>query len=500
MGTSFEDIPSTPVPELRRFDHISAASGVTAVPLDEELAYDPSQTDSDGSSYEDDPSVKPDTAEMVVAPSMQPPEPQPAQQKPAEPQQQAQPQQPPKKPPARRRSPVVPILVASLALLTAMGGVVFLLLPTGGETTDEQIARLEIEDPFAEPMPTPTPSAAATDGNDGAADVEPEPDAPDPEPEPDAPDPEPEPEPDAPDPEADVADPTLPLFKPELPKAPRRLPHRPQKFTHPPPGGPLQFQAVDASRRRDCPAALAAVQKGMREVSIDHATLYKGAWFCFNEAYQRRLEQAEAVTWDDFTYQLPHFEGPPETKAAAIRENKDLEKLPSWYRPAVGGLGYRLEQFSADPQMDEVLVDLFGEPTIADHLAKDLHMEALAAVGLSRIPPDDREPVMEEAWARRVYVLASALKGRPGRLLDAHRRELIPELRALLDEATTQRMGPDGDLREVPKMVLEARQVAEGNLPPPTQKKITAPKPVDPRLLEPDLGEEETIEVNRAGG
>ncbi|MEM6929552.1 MAG: hypothetical protein AAF602_21610, partial [Myxococcota bacterium] len=112
----------------------------------------------------------------------------------------------------------------------------------------------------------------------------------------------------------------------------------------------------------------------------------------------------------------------------------------------------------------EVLNDLFGEATIADHLAKDVHMEALAAVGLSRVPPDDRTPALIDAWARRVYFTAWALRNRPGRSIDGHRKELMPDLRALLDEAS---LVPEDTKWAVPKVVTQARAVGEGNAPPP---------------------------------
>ncbi|MEO0601140.1 MAG: hypothetical protein AAF211_06875, partial [Myxococcota bacterium] len=265
-------------------------------------------------------------------------------------------------------------------------------------------------------------------------------------------------------PEAPPPEPPKPLFNPDLPPAPRRLPLRPTQYTQPPPGGPLQYEAVSAARRRDCPTAMAAVQKGMQDVSIDHATLYRGTWLCFNEAHQRKLEQDESPTWADFAYKLEHFEGTPEAMKAASDKDAKRRQFPRWYRDPVGGIEYRLKNYTEDEQMVEVLNDLFGEATIADHLAKDVHMEALAAVGLSRVPPDERTPALIDAWARRVYFTAWALRNRPGRSIDGHRKELMPDLRSLLDEAT---LVPEDTKWAVPKVVTQARAVGEGNAPPP---------------------------------
>lgn len=255
-----------------------------------------------------------------------------------------------------------------------------------------------------------------------------------------------------------------PLFDPDLPAAPRRLPLKPQRYTQPPPGGPLQYEAVSAARRRDCPTAMAAVQEGMRDVSIDYATLYRGTWLCFNEAHQRKLEQDESPTWGDFVYQLVHFEGAPEAMAAASDRDPTRRRYPRWFRDPVGGIEYRLKQYAEDEQMVDVLDDLIGNASIADHLAKDVHLEALAAVGLSRVPPAERTPAQIDSWARRVYFTAWALRNRPGRLLDAHRKELVLELRELLDDATSS---PEGTSWPVPKVVAQARLVGEGHAPAP---------------------------------
>jgi len=253
---------------------------------------------------------------------------------------------------------------------------------------------------------------------------------------------------------------TAPLFRPELPPAPRRLPTRPILYTQPPPAGHLQTRSVNAYRRRDCSAALDAIAEGMAQ-SIDHAVLYRGAWLCFEKAHQERLARAEAATWNDFVHLLEHFEGTPEMMASATRSHPDRRNRPRWYRAPVGGIEYRLERFTEDEQLVDVVDDLFGRPTVADHLAADVHLEALAAHGLSRLPPDERTPALVDSWARRVYYTAWALRHRPGRRIAVARPELLPELRRLLDEATRP---PEGSDQAVPEPVLEARRIAESTV------------------------------------
>jgi serine/threonine protein phosphatase PrpC len=251
------------------------------------------------------------------------------------------------------------------------------------------------------------------------------------------------------------------LFAPELPPDPRRLPHRPTQYTQAPPGGATQWAAVQAARNHNCPKALDVVTKGMF-VSIDHATLYASSWFCFNETNQRPLALAEVDHWKDFGFLLPHFEGSQERREQV--ETDEQRELPLWYRPAVGGIEYRLEAWAgsgADDLMADVLADLLGEPAVADDLSKDLLLEATAAAGLSQIEEPDSAAI--QWWARRVYVTARALNGRPGRMLEAHRPEVLPRIRALLDIATTPRELPeedlaDGETEPVPAPEAEAEE------------------------------------------
>ena len=293
------------------------------------------------------------------------------------------------------------------------------------------------------------------------------------------------------------------VFAPEIPTPPRRLPHRPMRFTQPPPGGPLQWEAVQAARNHECRDAIEAVAEGMR-MSVDHATLYSQAWFCFNETHQRPLAERTIRDWQDFVFLIPHLEGPPETREQHLDE-KTLE-FPEWYQPAVNGIEFRMEYWSNSDNKDKmgmVLSDLLGEPTLADHLAKDLLLEAFAAEGLSRVENPDARVV--NWWARRVYVVSSALNGRIGRMLEAHRPELVPQLRAMLErsikapELTEEQIAAGETPREIPSVVTQAHEVAVGLQPAPDAVKKATVR-VRPAILEPtdeDLRDERGTKVYR---
>ncbi|MEN0067795.1 MAG: hypothetical protein AAGA48_37045 [Myxococcota bacterium] len=267
----------------------------------------------------------------------------------------------------------------------------------------------------------------------------------------------------------------LPLFDPRLPPPPRRLPTRPTRYLQPPPGGPFQFEAVAAVRRRKCSEAMRFQQLGM-SMTPDHATLYRGVWLCFNEAHQRKLEQARAMNWEEFAELLPHFEGDQRQAKLARNQNSSKQSLresdlswhrtegPRWAKTPTEGLEYRLWRVVEDSKMVEVLTSLFGEATVADHLVKDLFFEVLAAEGLSRVSLKERNDRLIDAWARRVYVAEWALRQRPGRLIDAHRKEVMSELRQRLDAATT---APDGAEGWLPKRVRQARSAGRGETPIP---------------------------------
>lgn len=473
MGTSFEDVAPTPVPEPKRFDDAMASAGSahTAVPLDDDLSDPRAPSDSGAGGYvvyeeeAADPKTEPKTegasdAQATPAPLQPPPSAQ------AQPPQAAQPQPPPPnlKKPARRRAPVLPLLVASGALLAAGFVLVLLLLPDSGDAMSDPLegspGAAVIHDPSAVAAPEPDPrSTEARDPNPTQADP--------PAPEPEVP-PAPEPAP------GGSCPPDLPVFDPELPAAPRRLPHRPSSCTQPPPGGAEQFRAVDAARRRECAVSLENVQVGMVK-SIDHCRLYSTAWLCFNEAHTRPMENVVAKDFHDLQFQLWHLEGTPEAKNLAVGRDPTLEKRPAWYRPAVDGLEYRLEAWNRDGRFADYIADLRGEPNVADDIARDVHLEALAAAGLACVPPSERTPAMEMAWARRVYVVASALRGRAGRLLNQHRSSLVPTLRELLDKSVADYVGPDGKVVPVPAVVREAYDVGAGNKEVPD---VERPRPV----------------------
>jgi hypothetical protein len=234
------------------------------------------------------------------------------------------------------------------------------------------------------------------------------------------------------------------------------------------------------------------------DTSIDYARLYNQAWLCFVDAHERPLEQAKVSTWEDFRYVLPHFEGTPEEQAGAVERDPSLLNVPAWYRPAMDGIEFRLERYgnsTDDDKMVDVLNDQFGEPTIADHLAKDLHMVAIAAVGLSNVETPSEE--VQEWWARRVYVASKALHGRVGRTIERHRPELIPVIRELLKDATEA--APDEGA--VPDRVRLAHDVGLGKVGAPTkkiEKKVEYVPPKEPSL--DDLGgNDDPARVERAG-
>jgi serine/threonine protein phosphatase PrpC len=344
----------------------------------------------------------------------------------------AQPQPEPARPSARRQAeirggrkrrrnrPMLLVIGAVGIALALCLGVVAISLPSGPAAGDE-VAMLDVTAPdgMAPAQPPPSPSELSPS----------------------------------------EYEPTTSLFAPKLPADPRRLPKRPQIYTQPPPGGATQWAAVQAARNRDCAKALDVVKNGML-VSMDHAPLYDSAWKCFNDTHQRMLAQAEVERPEDFSFLVHHFEGPPDEREE--RESAEVKALPIWFRPAVGGIEYRLEAWSKSGPEDlmiEVLADLIGEPSVADHLARDLLMEAEAAAGLSRVEDPDEQVI--DWWARRVFVTTRAMHGRPGRLLEQHRANVVPRIRALLAEATTPRAPED-----IPKRAAVTAVSADGATEP----------------------------------
>lgn len=482
MATSFEDVPATPVPDPKRLEDGALGASLTAVPVDDENTFDSTPSyrrtpDSGGASYvvyEDHPVAEPprtptQTApEPVEAPTPQVPQVPEAQgdQAPAKPQTVAV----TKKKKRSTAMKLIPIVLAGGLLATAgLGAVLFIT------ASDDQTATTS---------PQPADGAAATVKVDKPTPAEARPVPV-------------EAQPGDPEPEAVV----MPLFAPQLPAAPRRLPHRSTRYTQPPPGGQVQFGAVNSARNKECSKSLDQVQRGM-SISIDYARLYNQAWLCFADAHQRPLEQASVDNWEDFRYVVPHFEGTPEDHKEALAADETLLNLPQWFRPAVDGIEFRLERYADSNDKDrlvDVLNDQFGEPTVADQLAVDLHLVALAAEGLSRV--EDPTDEVAEWWARRVYVATRALNGRVGRVIERHRHELIPVVRDLLKSATEARELADGGTKPVPTVVQTARDVALGKLPPPNNKPVKKEKYVP--LKEPsldDLTDDGPTTIRRAGG
>jgi len=470
MGTSIEDVPATPPPEPKSFEDSGAPSGMTAVPMDDEQITDLSggnrEKDAGGGYIVYEPTTdaneKKQRQEVVITTG------QPAPQRPRNPDGGALGGAVPKVVPAeRKRSPALPMVVATLALLMALGATTLLLLPDSrSRPVDEDLAIVVPGDERAGSTPGAFDADAAMSTATATS-----------------------------DPATQGLD--APLFAPKIPPGPRRLPHGSGTHTQAPPGGTLQNEAMNAVKRKDCPRALLAIQRGMREVSPDHAVLYRSAWVCFTDAHQRPLMAAQAATFDDFQLLLPHFEGAPELRRNPTSE--ELKRMPVWGRPALDGIEFRLEQWADDPEMHEVVAGLFGEPQLADTIAIDLHLVALAAEGLSRIPPEMRDPRIEETWARRVYVVSRGLNGPAGRMLGQHRRDILEIVRDLQTKATTPRdPGNGAEPWPVPAMVLEAKDAGEGLRPVIAAPK---PKPINLRDLEPDLAieEEGEIDIERSG-
>lgn len=453
MTASVENVPATPVPDPTRLDDMPLSASLTAVPLDDDedlLANNPSNRptlDAGEPSFvaqEDAP-----VPDLPDARDLPPSEPQVAQ----------GPQ------PAQRPAPIaelppdtfsvektwrsvalraVPIVLAGGMLAAAgLGAVLFLT-----SSNDEEMAATASENPSSVKVEQAAPVEPSDLGEPAVADAELEPEV-------------------------------QTLFRPEVPETPRRLPHRSTVYTQPPPGGQVQFEAVNHARNKECAKSLDAVQRGM-DISIDYAQLYKQAWLCFADAHQRPLEQAHVEHWEDFRYVVPHFEGTPEDRQAALVEDEDLESLPEWYRPAVDGIEFRLERYADSTDEDklvDVLDDLLGEPTVADQLAVDLYLVAQAAEGLSRV--EDPSDEVTQWWARRVYVARRALNGRVGRVIQLHRREMIPVIRDLVSQATEPRRLASGGMSTVPEVVLLARDVGLGRVPPP----VPVAAPVEPPTL-----------------
>jgi PPM family protein phosphatase len=261
----------------------------------------------------------------------------------------------------------------------------------------------------------------------------------------------------------------LAFFAPYVPEPPKRLHHQPQIYLQPSPGGPHQWEAVQAARNKDCNTALEATVKAMSD-SSDHASLYAQVWHCFNEHHQATLLGTKIDQVSEFATMLPDLQGP----------EKQSETVPSWYLPSEGGLEKRLEMWRDSNQSDlfrEVVSDLLGAPSVADDLAADLLIEAQAAVMLSRsarligihLENEEQHSRLVNWWARRVYVLSSSLNGPAGQVIRTHRPEIIPQLQNQLDEAAWRPQSPNEPVAIMPPIaVSEAFAVGIGALAAPT--------------------------------
>jgi hypothetical protein len=225
--------------------------------------------------------------------------------------------------------------------------------------------------------------------------------------------------------EPPTAAPSNALFDPKPNPPIRRLPSRPSVCTMAPPPGRWTMRAVLAARSDDCAEALVAVSQAM-DVSPDHCPLYKDAWKCFLGETEI-LRRSRAETFEDFVALLPHFEG---------------RERPGIRGPALDGLEFALEAWEADPELRTQLGGLFGTPTVADHLTMMLELEVAAAEGLARAAEDDPRPEIVGAWARRVYVLARALSGPVGVLMNQHRPKAFEDVRDRLEAIREGRVGP----------------------------------------------------------
>ncbi len=288
--------------------------------------------------------------------------------------------------------------------------------------------------------------------------------------------------------EAQMAIPDAWRYAPTMPRRNRRVQHRPTRYVEPPPGGPMQLEAVLAARNRECPESLNAVMAGMR-VSTDFAALYAEAWECFSDNNQSFLARQDVRSLDDFADLVVHFQGYAATEPGS-------QNIPSWSRPARGGIEYRIDALlnsDDDDRFADVMVDRLGGPALAESLVRDATLEIGAAAALSRI--DDPSPVVQSWWARRAYYGARLLSGLPGELIAQYRPDLRAALVAELDAASGGTFSdPDATVEGVPEIVQTAMRVAAGRedapavapLPSPTRPRPTAPTPVPTPQPEPD--------------
>jgi serine/threonine protein phosphatase PrpC len=216
--------------------------------------------------------------------------------------------------------------------------------------------------------------------------------------------------------------PKLSFFAPSVPPAPSRSPHRPTVYRQPTPRGPEQLAAVQAARAGDCSRSLGVIDEAMK-ISKDFGSLYLQAWTCFDDSHQKALLSARAESPAEFILLEEHFRGSVDLNA-------------TWTAPPTDGVAYRLLAYADESPsnlFDDAIVDLIGEPAVADKLGTDLVLEAYAAAAHARIPSPSPDDV--RTWARHVFVTALLQQGRVGALIQRHRPDLNQLITALLEEA-----------------------------------------------------------------
>jgi protein phosphatase len=277
--------------------------------------------------------------------------------------------------------------------------------------------------------------------------------------------------------------PEEPVFwLPAIPPPPPRAKWQPGPSANPP-RTPELINAVHDAKQGNCGASFDWVQAGMVK-SPDHAPLYEVSWDCFNSKDQQVVAGTRLHHPEEVAAILPNLQG----DVALRPEPAGSEALPVWARPATDGIEYRLEHWQPSTDTNafsQVILDRLGPPAVADDLAADLVIEAQLAVALAHLPQPSPEIV--NWWARRVYVLASALRGPVGELVTTHRRELPPQLESWLGEATTAASPTE----PVPQEVVDALEAGRtGSVKPVAAIRDPSKPPLQPRRPQEPTDEE----------
>ena len=306
---------------------------------------------------------------------------------------------------------------------------------------------------------------------------------------------------------------TVAIFAPDVPQAPVRRPHRPSTYLQTPPRGQEQWQAVQFARNEECAASIDTVQRAL-DKSTDFAPLYLQAWYCFNDTHQNVLLSARPETRGEFETLAAHFDGGPSMpELPEPEENVEGEDgTTSTPRPrggvlydATDGIEYRLHAYlnGTDQNMfADVINDLLGEATVADHLGTDVLLEAYAAAAYARMEHLNRSDTY--AWARRLYTVEHAMRGNIGDLLMEYRPDLLPLIDTLIYEAKggdsaerAQRAGVDN--KAVPYIVALAYAHARGqSLPSEARAQLSHPVASVKRKPKTDQTDDMTITIWRS--